>query len=98
MANYISGSMCLDDILAKAKEGHSAFSRANNGKVYFNIVAWMNDEKDKFDNNSSFMLSSKKENQDKEGKVYIGNGRHNLATTGSNLPSTNSSLTDDLPF
>lgn len=64
MAKGYYGSMCLTDILEKAKQKHEAFSKASNGKIYFNVNLWVNDEVDKFDNVGSIKL-------DKE--TYIGN-------------------------
>ena len=73
MNKRLSGSMCLTDILAKAKEGHSAFTRADNGKVYFNVVQWINEQKDKYGNDSSLQLNGKMDKKESEGTVYIGN-------------------------
>lgn len=69
--------MCLDDIIAAAKAGHSAFSKGKtNGKIYFNVNVWKNDEPDQFDNTHGVTLSSTKEAREsgKEKKsIYIGN-------------------------
>lgn len=74
MSKMITGSLCLTDILAKAKEGHSAFSRSEkNGKIYFNILQWENDEPDQFNNNFSVQLNPKKDAPETEKKQYIGN-------------------------
>ena len=75
MSTLLGGSLCLSDINANAKIGHSAFTRAANGKVYFNVNIWLNDEKDKYGNTASVMLNSKKELRDTEGKIYIGNAK-----------------------
>lgn len=75
MAQLLNGSLCLTDIIAKLKEGHSAFSKAKNGKIYFNITQWINDEKDKYGNESSLLLNSSKEKKDAEGKIYIGHAK-----------------------
>lgn len=69
------GSLCLTDIVEKAKAGHSAFTKAKNGKIYFNILQWINDEADQYQNNSSYQLNSSKEKKDEEGKCYIGNAK-----------------------
>lgn len=95
----LNGSICLSDLFEKAKEGHSAFSRAKNGKIYLNFTQWVNDEPDTFGNHSSFQLSSKKEKRESEGKVYFGNAKKSEAPaneapiTAQSMPSLN-----DLPF
>ena len=71
MSIMLNGSICLSDLFEKAKEGHSAFCRAKNGKIYLNFTQWLNDEPDPFGNHSSFQLSSKKEKRESEGKVYL---------------------------
>ena len=75
MSQLLNGSLCLTDIIAKLTEGHSAFSKAKNGKIYFNITQWINDEKDKYGNESSLLLNSTKEKKDAEGKFYIGHAK-----------------------
>lgn len=75
MATMVTGSICLTDLMEKAKEGHSAFMRGQNGKVYVNILQWYNDEADKFGNTVSIQLNSKKEKRELEGKIYIGNAK-----------------------
>lgn len=73
MSKMITGSICLTDIIDKAKQGHSAFNKAQNGKVYCNILVWENDEPDKFNNNFSVQLNPKKDADESEKKQYIGN-------------------------
>ena len=70
------GSICITDLLDKIKSGHSSFSKSiKNGKVYSNILVWVNEEKDEFGNNISIQLSSSKEKRESEGKIYIGNAK-----------------------
>ena len=73
MSRLITGSICLTDLIAKAKEGHSAFSKAQNGKIYTNILVWENDEPDKFGNHFNVQLNPKKDAPETEKKQYIGN-------------------------
>lgn len=80
MSEMFSGSICVTDILEKAKQGHSAFSKGNNGKIYMNVITWLNDKKDDYGNVMSHQLSSTKDKRDEEvkkyGKVtYIGNSK-----------------------
>ena len=73
MSKMITGSMCLNDILDHARAKHSAFRKAENGKIYFNILVWQNDEPDQFNNNFSMQLNPVKDAPDTEKKKYIGN-------------------------
>lgn len=107
MAKYIKASLCFTDLLEAAKAGHSAFSRSDkNKKVYFNLTVWINDEVDKFGNNAGFQLSSSKEKQEKEGKIYVGNGKHNLGIESAQgsiqepkkVNDALNDLKDDFPF
>ncbi len=91
------GSICLTDLIAKAKEKHSAFNKAKNDKIYANILLWKNEEPDKYGNTISIQLSSSKEMKDSESKFYIGNAKPNEKKE----PLTNSDIDqidDDLPF
>lgn len=89
----ITGSLCLTEILEKAKAGHSAFTKAQNGKVYFNILVWENDEPDKFNNNFSVQLNASKDAPETEKKQYIGNMKH---VASNATPPQDSDLDVDL--
>lgn len=85
--------------MAQAKNGHPAFSRAQNGKVYFNIDIWLNDEPDKLGNTISVSLAKKKGEDVKS--VTIGNLKANEPQPQITppLPTENKSEDDDdLPF
>lgn len=73
MSKMHTGSLCLSEIIAKAKEGHSAFSKAANGKIYFNVLVWENDTPDQYGNHFSVQLNAKKDAPETEKKQYIGN-------------------------
>jgi hypothetical protein len=75
MNQLFSGSICITDLMETMKLGHSSFSKAQNGKVYANILIWQNEEPDKFGNSMSLQLSSTKDMREKEEKVYIGNAK-----------------------
>lgn len=99
MAILLNGSICLTDIIDKAKEKHSAFSKGKNGKIYVNITCWVNDEPNQFGQHASLLLNSSKEKKDDEGKVYIGNMKK--SEQGGAEPVTaadTDNLGDDLPF
>lgn len=73
MSKLFYGSICLTDLVEQAKQRHSAFSKAKNGKIYGSVNVWLNDEKDEFGNVMSIQLVPQKEKKDIEKKVYIGN-------------------------
>jgi len=93
----LTGSLCLTEIVEKAKQGHSAFTKAANGKVYFNILQWLNAEPDSYGNTSSFQLNSKKEKKEAEGKCYIGNAKF-MEKGGDQPAAEDIPAIDDLPF
>lgn len=96
-SKFLVGSICLTDLIEKAKQKHSAFSKGKNGKVYFNFIQWINDKPDNYSNHSSLLLNSTKDKKDSEGKIYVGNAR--IIVT-ENEPVSEADLTgaDDLPF
>ena len=102
MSTLNTGSICLTDLISKAKEGHSAYTKAANGKIYVNILIWDNDEADKYGNTTSLQLQSKKESIDKEGKVYFGNAKKydKKEALPLSIAEANSMIQDDfsLPF
>lgn len=103
MSKLFYGSICLTDLNAKAREGHSAFSRAeSNGKVYVNINVWDNEEKDKYGNQLGIQLATTKDSPDHEKKIYIGNCKPSERVSGSTAPEPSDIPSeeeeDDLPF
>lgn len=111
MNQLFTGSICLTDLLEMAKQKHSAFSKsAKNGKVYFNMKTWLNEEKDKYGNTMSHQLNSSKDMKDKEPVIYIGNSKpmeakpindKDIDTSAlDNIPvsQTSDEGPDDLPF
>lgn len=67
------GSICLTDLIEKAKEKHSAFTKGDNGKIYASATVWLNEEKDKYGNILAVQITPSKEKKDVEKKFYIGN-------------------------
>jgi hypothetical protein len=67
---YHRGSICLDDLFAASKAGHSSVKTGSNGKKYASVVIWTNDVPDKFGKVGSIQLSQPKDST--ETKVYIG--------------------------
>jgi len=73
MSQNFYGSVCLTDLIAKAKSGHSSFNKAQNGKIYCNVTVWLNDEEDKYGNVMSIQANPTKEMAGKDEKFYLGN-------------------------
>jgi hypothetical protein len=96
MSERINASICLTDLGTATRAKHSAITTGKNGKVYANVTIWINDEKDKYDNDVSIQLNSKQEQRESEGKVYVGNGKTNR--TASQAPATTHDDGESLPF
>lgn len=99
MSQLLNGSICLSDLIEKAKEKHSAFSKGKNGKIYINVTCWINEEPNQFGQHASLLLNSSKEKKEQEGKFYIGNMKK--SEQGGTEPVSESDVNDlgsDLPF
>lgn len=102
--NYY-GSICITEILEKMKEKHSAFMKAENGKIYMNVSVWLNDEVDKYGNVMALKANPKKEKKDTEKAFYIGNckegERKELPVDKNDIAAAADAVEDfksDLPF
>lgn len=73
MNQLFYGSICLTDLIEKAKQKHSAFSKAQNGKIYVNVNIWLNETPDKYGNLMSVKVNPSKAMKDLEEGFYIGN-------------------------
>ena len=73
MGQLFYGSICLTDLIEKAKSKHSGFSKGQNGKIYVNVNIWLNDNQDKFGNIMSIQVNPSKEKKDIDERFYIGN-------------------------
>lgn len=96
MSKLLNGSICFSDLVEAAKEKHSAFKKADNGKVYFNLTVWINDEKDKYGNDAAIQIRPAKDGAGE--KKYIGNLKY-----PEKLESTNEDILEGvdlsgLPF
>ena len=95
MSQLLYGSLCLSDINEHAKKGHKAFSRGKNGKIYFNVNVWINDEPDQYNNDASVQLNFKdamKDDQEYVGNLRISSGKP-IAPDSVDLPNE-----DDFPI
>ncbi len=99
MSQSFYGSICLTDLIEHAKKKHSAFSKADNGKIYCNTTIWLNDEVDKFGNIMAAQLNPKKELKEQDGNPYIGNFKKSEAKPIAKNDITElEKVIDDLPF
>lgn len=98
MSKLFYGSICLTDILDKAKQKHEAFSKAKNGKIYVDISVWLNDEPDKYGNVMSVQVNAK----EKGNRLYIGNLKPAEPKAPEPLTDDDATeledLSNDLPF
>lgn len=98
MSQMLTGSLCFTDFREALKKAHSSGSKSANGKIYANIVIWINDEPDKFGNTVSIQLNSTKEKREEEGKIYIGNAKPMAQAVPEAVSSNDIDDDDDLPF
>jgi hypothetical protein len=75
MSKRMYGSICLTDISNAYKAGHPGITKSEtNGKIYVNLTVWLNDQKDKFENDAAVQISQPKDYTEKP--TYIGNLKH----------------------
>jgi len=98
MSKLLYGSVDFSKLLELAKAGNKAFSKASNGKIYLNLNVWINDEKDKFENDASIQTTFK--DSTKEEKIYFGNLKISDHKAPEQLQENSSDIPDesDLPF
>ena len=101
MAEFITGSICVSDI------PKSAIKKADNGKLYINIVIAERREEGKYGETHTIYMSQSREERDaKMEKCYIGNGKAyqpkevTPITTEAieEAPVISDAEADDLPF
>lgn len=71
-----------------------------NGKKWYNISIFINDELDQYGNNVQVVQSQSKEEKGQP-KVFLGNGKVNYTSTPQttqNEPTKQEEATEDLPF
>ena len=101
MALFANVSMDLTKFkeLLQQNPNHSAFTKHSNGRMYVNLTIWENEETDKFGNNVSIQVNSKKEQRDVEGKHYVGNGKKSGSSpTQAAAAQTSIATSTELPF
>ena len=102
MSDFITGYICLTDI------PKSAIKKADNGKLYVNIVIAQRQNEGKYgETHTIFMSQSKDERDAKAEKCYIGSGKAYqpkeestpvTAESVAEMPSISEQEADDLPF
>lgn len=98
MSTLYGASVNITKLMAAAKAGHSAFSKAKNGDIYCNLNVWLNDTADQYGNDLSLQLNSKKELRETEGKIYVGNGKKAQAAQPEAVKPEELPDLDSLPF
>jgi hypothetical protein len=94
MSQTLLGSICLTDI---PKDKITVSEK--NGKSYLNLVVFINDELDKFNNIASVVVSQSKEERDAKVKPsYIGNFKDSKSLAGKQLSPVEELVGDPLPF
>ena len=103
----INGSLCLTELQDMAKKGHSAFSKAANGKIYCNFTGWCNSANDDF-KDFSMSLNGKQEKKTEDAAIiatgnkgYVANGKIKLGQSepaGAPVAANDIEIVDDLPF
>ena len=97
MSQRFYGSICVTDIIEHANKKHSAFSKADNGKIYADLNIWLNDDVDKFGNIMTAQLNPKKDLREQDGQPYIGNFRESERKAITSRDAGNMSLPSDIP-
>jgi hypothetical protein len=90
------GSICLSELNEKAKAGHPAFSKANNGKIYVNVNLWHNDEPDQYEKVAQLQLAKPKDS--KEATIYVGSFSLPKKKEPEAIVETDIPDDDDFPF
>jgi len=96
MNKLLYGSICLSDLIEIGKTGHSAYKKADNGKIYINVNVWINEEKDKFGNDASVCVNPEKESGHE--KKYIGNLKYSEIKGTTQAKANDIPEIDSLPF
>jgi len=99
MKILLSGSICLTDLIDQAKQKNESFTKASNGKIYFNFSQWINEDPDQYGNHSSLKLNPPKDSTSE--RIYFANAKR-IELTSSAEALTESDIEgideDDLPF
>jgi hypothetical protein len=96
MSKLLYGSICLSDLIEIGKTGHSAFKKADNGKIYISVNVWINDEKDQYGNDASIVVNPAKESDHL--KKYVGNLKYSEVKGSVQANESDIPNIDDLPF
>lgn len=87
----INISICLSDLPKEKIVNHS------NGKKYINITVDNRKEKDQYDNTHTVYISrSKEDRENKEPKIYVGNGREFIFNNNTQPPKQSDLPEEDI--
>ena len=95
MSQSYYGSINFTKLIEEAKKGNKAFTKTENGTIYFNTRIWVNDEPDQYGNIAS--LQSNFKGAQKEDKFYFGNLKESTPTE-QNVSSNDIPDSESLPF
>lgn len=98
MSQIFNVSLNFAELMKKAKESHSAFSRAKSGVPYVALTVFVNDVPDQYNNDVKVTLNSSKAKKASEPTCYVGNGSTNSASKKSTVAKGSDMPVDDLPF
>lgn len=97
MSQIFNVSLNFAELIKKAKEAHSSFTRSKNGTPYVALTIFINDAPDQYNNDVKVTLNSSKAKKANEPTCYVGNGSTNSGSKkASHKPDA--PPVDDLPF
>ena len=97
MSQRFYGSINITDLFEQLNKKHSAFSKADNGKVYADVTVWLNDNIDKFGNIMTVQLNPKKDLKGRDGQPYIANLREAEKKQVSDRDTNSFTIPSDIP-
>lgn len=97
MSQRFYGSINITDLLEQLNKKHSAFSKADNGKIYGDVTVWLNDNVDKYGNIMSIQLNPKKDLKERDGQPYIANLKESQKKEISDRDLSGYTVPSDIP-
>lgn len=95
MAQIFNVSLNYAELMKKAKEAHSAFTRSKAGTPYVSLTIFVNDVPDQYNNDVKVTLNSSKAKKSQEATCYVGNGSTNSGSKKSSYKQAASDPVDD---
>lgn len=109
----LNASICVSDISELYKQGHSAFMKAKNGKIYASLTVWINETENEYGAIGSIQINPALDRNGKRGNVgYLRNPKPKqveIQNTSAHQPQFGTPITvpmetkvtltsDELPF